>query len=150
MRHTTTEVTDRTIREFAELDELVARLQPEDWDRLVPRPETRDPWTVKDALVHIVYWKQHTARVIRGEKRLPEMRGLDVPAINHLIWERWRGRSPDDVIAWHRAVHAEVLEALAAKPDEWFGRREHSEHWPGDFDGHSTVHRLKDVEPALL
>jgi hypothetical protein len=150
MRHTRAEITDRTIREFAELDELVARLQPEEWDRLVPRPETRDPWTVKDALVHIVYWKQHTARVIRGEKRLPEMRGLDVPAINHLIWERWRGRSADDVIAWHRAVHAEVLEALAAKPDEWFGRREHSEHWPGDFDGHSTVHRLKDVEPALL
>src|SRR4030081_3493415 len=103
MRHTKAEVTNRTIREFDVLDGLVARLRAEDWNRLVPRPETRDPWTVKDALVHIVYWKAHTARVFRGEKRLPEMRGLDVPAINQLIWDRWRGRSPADVVAWHRA-----------------------------------------------
>jgi hypothetical protein len=150
VRHTKAEVTARTQREFAELDGLVARLGPSDWERLVPRPETRDPWTVKDALVHIVYWKAHTARVIRGEKRLPEMRGLDVPAINHLIWERWRGRSPDDVIVWHRQVHAEALETLVAKPDAWFGRREHSASWPADLDGHSVVHRLKDIEQALL
>jgi hypothetical protein len=67
MRHTRAEVIARTISEFDELDRLLARLQPADWDRLVPRPETRDPWTVKDALVHIVYWKKHTARVMRGE-----------------------------------------------------------------------------------
>src|SRR5256886_12714477 len=42
------------------------------------RSPTRDPWTVKDALAHILYWKEHTARVIRGERRPPEMRGLDV------------------------------------------------------------------------
>jgi hypothetical protein len=149
MRHTKAEITERTQREFIELDLLVARLRPEDWQRLVPRPETRDPWTVKDALVHIVYWKSATARVIRGEKRLPEMRGLDISAINHLIWERWRDRSPEDVVAWHREVQTEVLAALAARPDDWFGRREHSEHWPADFDGHSAVHRRKDIEQAL-
>jgi hypothetical protein len=55
MRHTRREVLDRTRREFARLDRLVARLRLADWNRRVPRPPTRDPWTVKDALAHIVY-----------------------------------------------------------------------------------------------
>jgi hypothetical protein len=114
-----------------------------------PRPETRDPWTVKDALVHIVYWKSHTARVIRGEKRPPEMRGLDVPSLNHLIWQQWRERSPDEVLAWHREVQADILATLAARPEEWFSRRPHSSEWPADFDGHSAGHRLKDIQRAL-
>jgi hypothetical protein len=149
MRHSRQEVTERTLREFAELDSLVARLRPEDWLRLVPRPETRDPWTVKDALVHIVYWKEHTARVFRGERRPPELRGLDVPALNRVVWEQWRDRSPADVLSWHRSVHAEIVRTLEAKPDEWFGRREHAESWPGDFGSHSASHRRKDIEAAL-
>ena len=97
MRHTRKEVVARTRREFAALDRLVTRLRPGDWARKVPRPPTRDPWTVKDALAHIVYWKEHTGRVIRGEKRLPEMRGLSVDQINRLIYGRWRDRPPSDV-----------------------------------------------------
>jgi Mycothiol maleylpyruvate isomerase N-terminal domain len=149
MRHTRKEVVDRTRREFARLDRLVARLRPADWRRRVPRPPTRDPWTVKDALAHIVYWKEHSARVIRGEKRLPEMRGLDVNQINRVIHERWRTRKPSEVVEWHRRVHADVLQTLARTPDEWFGRRERSPFWPGDFDGHSAAHRVKDIEAAL-
>jgi uncharacterized damage-inducible protein DinB len=149
MRHTRAEITERTIREFDALDRVVARLQAADWDRLVPRPETRDPWTVKDALVHIVYWKAHTARVMRGEKRPAEARGLDVPSLNHLVWEQWRGRSPEEVIAWHRQVQADILSTLAARADAWFGQREHGRAWPADFDSHSAGHRLKDIERTL-
>src|SRR5712692_11123790 len=89
MRHTRKEVIDRTRREFARLERLVARLRPADLSRRVPRPPARDPWTVKDALAHIVYWKEHTARVIRGERRPPELRGLDVNASNRLVYQRW-------------------------------------------------------------
>jgi hypothetical protein len=149
MRHTRKEVIGRTRREFAALDRLVARLRPADWKRRVPRPPTRDPWTVKDALAHIVYWKEHTARVIRGERRLPEMRGLDVNQINRLIYGRWRRRRPREVIEWHRRVHADVLRTLAKIPEEWFGRRDRSPGWPGDLDGHSAAHRVKDIEAAL-
>ena len=149
MRHTRRSVIARTRREFAALDRLVARLRPADWRRRVPRPPTRDPWTVKDALAHIVYWKEHTARVIRGERRLPEMRGLDVSQINRLVYRRWRHRRPSAVLAWHRRVHAEVLRALEGTPPAWFGRREHGPGWPGDFDGHSVAHRMNDIEAAL-
>jgi hypothetical protein len=149
MRHTRKEVIDRTRREFARLDRLVARLRPADWRRRVPRPPARDPWTVKDALAHIVYWKEHTARVIRGERRPPELRGLDVNQVNRAIYERWRRRRPSEVVAWHRRVHADVLRTLARTPAEWFGRKDRSPHWPGDLDGHSAAHRVKDLEGAL-
>jgi hypothetical protein len=149
MRHTRDEVTARAQREFEALDGLVARLRPEDWRRRVPRPETRDPWTVKDALAHVVYWKEHTARVIRGERRPPEARGLEVGELNRLIYQRWRDRSTEDVVAWHREVHADVMRTLAAAPEERFGGRERSPQWPGDLDGHSAEHRIKDIEKAL-
>src|SRR2546425_7163545 len=124
MRHMRKNVVDRTRREFAALDRLVARLRPGDWKRRVPRPPTRDPWTVKDALAHIIYWKEHTARVIRGERRPLELRGLDVNDSNHLIYRRWHDRRPGEVVQWHRAVHADVVRTLAEKPAEWFTRRD--------------------------
>ena len=149
MRHTRKEVIARTRREFARLDHVVKGLGPADWKRRVPRPPARDPWTVKDALCHILYWKEHTARVIRRERRPPEMRGLDIEAINRLVYERWRRRPPREVVDWHRRVHAEVLQTLAKSPEAWFGRRERSSEWPLDFDGHSAAHRMKDIEGAL-
>lgn len=101
-RHTRQDVVERTQREFQRLDDLVKRLDAADWRRRMPRPETKDQWTVKDALAHVVHWKEHTAHVIRGEKRPPELRGLEVGAINRIVYERWRNRRPADVLAWHR------------------------------------------------
>jgi hypothetical protein len=149
MRHTKRGVIARTRREFAVLDRLVKRLRAADWTRRVPRPPTRDPWTVKDALAHIVYWKEHSARVFRGERRLPEMRGLDVNAINRLIYLRWRRRPPRELVAWHRQVQKAVMKTLAANPPAWFSRRDRSPTWPLDFDAHSTDHRRGDIEAAL-
>src|SRR5262245_11128522 len=149
MRHTRASVMARARREFAALDRFVARLRPADWNRRVPRPPTRDPWTVKDVLAHIVYWKAHTARVLRGERRLPEMRGLDVNRINRLIYDRWRRQPVRKVLEWHREVHRDVLRTLASVPNEQFSRRQRSPHWPGDLDGHSAAHRTRDIEAAL-
>jgi mycothiol maleylpyruvate isomerase-like protein len=149
MRHARKDVIVRTRREFVRLDRIVTRLHPADWKRRVPRPPARDPWTVKDALAHILYWKEHTARVIRGERRVPEMRGLDIEEINRFVYERSRRRRPAEVLAWHRRVHDDVMQTLAKTPDAWFGRRERSAEWPADFDGHSAAHRMKDIESAL-
>ena len=139
----------RTVVEFELLDRLIGRLQAEDWERRVPRPEGRDPLTVKDALVHIVWWKDHTTRVIRRQRRPPEFRGLSVPEVNRLVYEGWRDRPPAEVVAWHRRVQENALRVLIETPAEWFGRRERSPEWPGDFDGHSTSHRVRDIEAAI-
>ena len=111
MRHTREEVVERTIREFELLDQLVAGLRDEEWNRPVRRPEGKDPWTVKDALVHITHWKANTARVARKQRRPPEERGLETNDYNHLIYERWRDRAPREVLAWHRHVQEDLRRA---------------------------------------
>ncbi len=149
MRHTREAVIERTIREFELLDHLVSELTDEDWQRLLPRSETKEPWTVKDALAHITHWKADVARSIRRQRRPPEERGLGINDGNHLVYLRWRDRSPQEVLAWHRQVQQDVLTALRAAPDEWFSGRERKPDWPFDLEGHSSHHRVKDIEQAL-
>jgi hypothetical protein len=64
MRHTREKVIKRIIQEFERLDCLVSNLTDENWNRLLTRPETKDPWTVKDALAHITHWKADKVRKI--------------------------------------------------------------------------------------
>ena len=150
MRHTRSEVIKRTIREFKLLDDLVAGLADQDWGRLLPRPETKDPWTVKDALAHITHWKANLTRSVRKQRRPIEERGLNVNDGNHLIYLRWRDRSPREVLTWHRQVQKDLLAALHEAPEEWFSGKERRPEWPFDLDGHSSSHRVKDIEQALM
>jgi len=150
MRHIRDEVIERTIQEFELLDHLVANLSREDWNQFLLRPEDKEPWTVKDALAHITHWKADLARSARGQRRPPVERGLRENDENHLIYMRWRDRSPQEVLAWHRQVQVDVLTTLRAAPDEWFSGRERRPEWPYDLDGHSAYHRAKDIERALV
>jgi hypothetical protein len=149
MRHTRSVVINRTIREFELLDNLVAGLANQDWGRLLPRPETKDPWTVKDALAHITHWKADMVRKIKKQPIPVEEKGLSWTDGNHFIYERWRDRSPQEVLAWHRQVQKDLLVALQEAPEEWFSGKERRPEWPFDLDGHSTYHRVKDIEQAL-
>jgi hypothetical protein len=149
MRHNRDEVIERTIQEFELLDHLVANLSSGAWNQRLLRPETKDPWTVKDALAHITHWKADVARSARKQRRPPEEHGLETNASNHLIYLRWHDRPPQEVLAWHRKVHEEVLAALRAAPDKWFSGRERRPEWPYDLDGHSAFHRARDIERAL-
>jgi len=149
MLHDRDEVIQRTIQEFELLDELVAGLSDEEWRRPLPRPETRDPWTVKDALAHITHWKAAVIRSIKGERRPLDEKGLNETASNRLVYLRWVDRSPQEVLAWHRQVHEQVLTALREAPESWFSRRERRARWPYDLDGHSAYHRLRDIARAV-
>ena len=149
MRHSREEVIERTTREFELLDQLVSNLAGEDWDQLITRPETKDPWTVKDALAHITHWKADVARRIKKQPVPIEEKGLNITDGNHLIYLRWRDRSPQEILAWHRQVQEQVLMALREAPEEWFSGREHKPEWPSDLDDHSSYHRVKDIEQAL-
>ena len=120
MRHNREEVIKRTIQEFELLDDLVARLTNEEWNRLLLRSESKDPWTVQDALAHITHWKADVARSARRQRRPIEERGLNINQGNHLVYLRWQNRSPQEVLAWHRQVQKDVLAALQEAPEEWF------------------------------
>ena len=149
MRHTREEVIERTLREFERLDRLVARLTDEEWNRPLIRPETKDPWTVKDTLAHITHWKADVVRQIRGQPKPIEERGLNITDGNQLIYLRWRDRSPQEVLAWHRQVQEDALAALREADAGWFSRKERRPEWPYDLDGHSADHRVKDIERML-
>lgn len=149
MRHTREEVIQRTIQEFELLDRLVANLTDEEWQRLLPRSETKDPWTIKDAVAHITHWKADVARKARKQPVPIEERGLNINDGNHLVYLRWRDRSPAEVLAWHRQVHQDTLAALLEAPEAWFSGRERNADWPFDLDAHSAYHRVKDIEEAL-
>ena len=149
MRHSRDEVIKRTIREFKLLDDLVRSLSDEGWNRLLSRPETKDPWTVKDALAHITHFKAEVVRKIKKQPIPLEEKGLSWTDGNHLIYERRRDRSPQEVLAWHRQVQKDVLAALQDAPEAWFSDRERRLEWPIDLDGHSSYPRAKDIEHAL-
>jgi hypothetical protein len=149
MRHTREEVTQRTVDEFELLDHLVANLKEADWERMLPRPETKDPWTVKDALAHITHWKADVIRSIKKQPIPTEERGLNINEGNRLVYLRWHDRSPQDVLAWHRQVQQELLAVLRDTPEAWFSSKERKPEWPFDLDGHSAYHRMKDIEQAL-
>jgi len=149
MRHNRDEVIERTKLEFELLDGLLANLSDKEWSRSLGRPEGKDSWTVKDAVAHITHWKADVGRSIRKERRPLEERGLNTNDGNHLVYMRWRDRSPQDVLAWHRQVHQDVIKALKAAPEEWFSGRERGSEWPYDLDRHSAYHRVKDIQQAL-
>ena len=149
MRHNRKEVIKRTIQEFELLDQLVAHLTNEEWNRLLPRSESKDHWKVKDALAHITHWKADIVRKIKKQPIPVEEKGLNWTDGNHLIYERWRDRSPREVLAWHRQVQEDALAALKDAPEAWFSNRERRPEWPFDLDGHSSYHRVKDIERAL-
>jgi len=149
MRHNREEVIKRTIREFELLDRLVNDLSNAEWDRPLARPETKDPWTVKDTLAHITHWKADVVRKIKKQPVPVEEKGLNETDGNHLIYIRWRERSAQEVLAWHRHVQEDLLAALREAPEAWFSGRERRPEWPFDLDGHSSYHRVKDIEQAL-
>jgi hypothetical protein len=131
------------------LDRLVSGLTAAEWSKPVPRPETKEAWTVKDALAHITYWREGVALSARRQRRPPEESRLNITDGNHLIYARYHRRSARDVLAWHKRVQADVLKALREAPDEWFSRPSRGSNWPSDLDVHSAKHRVKDIERAL-
>jgi hypothetical protein len=149
MKHTREEIIQRTIREFERLDSLIAHLTDEQWALPLPRPPSKDPWTVKDALAHITHWKADVLRRIRKLPQPPKERGLGETDGNRLVYLHWHDRPPQEVLAWHRQVQQEVVEALGNAPEGWFSGKERRAEWPYDLDGHSADHRVKDIEAAL-
>jgi hypothetical protein len=124
-------------------------LPDECWTLPLRRPAGEDPWTVKDAVAHVAYWKADVSRFARGQTRPPDVRRLPTRLHNRVVYERWHERSPEEVLAFYREVHADVMAALQHAPEAWFSGRERRPEWPFDLHGHSVQHRVRDIERAL-
>lgn len=146
--HTRESVLERVTGEYNALEASLAKLSPADWKFVLGEREGNDPWTVKDALAHITYWKADRARRLRGQrrKRGEAPRPTSVNEFNHVIYEEWRDRPLAEVLKWHRSVQAELVAAIEGAPDDLFSKRERSPTWPRAAVGHSAEHRVKDLE----
>jgi hypothetical protein len=149
MRHNRKKVIERINHEYKLLDKLVSTLSENEWNCKLKRSESKDPWTVKDALAHITHWKADAARSVSRQPKPIEERGVNITEGNHLVYLRWHNRSPKEVLAWHRQVQKDVLIALREVPESWFSEKDRNPDWPGDLDGHSSYHRKNDIETAL-
>jgi hypothetical protein len=144
----------RVEKEFRALDRVVRRLGDSRLRQPVPgfgvrARIRRERWTGKDALAHIVEWKRQVLRSLRKEGADPELRGLDIARQNRILYQRWHRRPTKDVVAFHRRVHREVIEALRELPEEFYARPARSPSWPNDLVGHAAGHRVRHLEAYL-
>jgi len=151
VRHTKRQTLRRVEAEYRALDAAVRRLGAKGLEAPVPgfgaRARTaRERWSRKDALAHVVEWKRQALRALRREASDPELRGLTIERKNRVLYERWRRRPVRAVVAYHRAVHRDVMSALRALPEEYFRATPRGSSWPSDLVGHAAGHRQRHLE----
>lgn len=79
-------------------------------------------WTRKDALAHVGWWSDHSARVVAalsaGEVPYERASDFDIDAQNRAILEEFRERGPGDVRAFEAAAFERLVAAVEAASAE--------------------------------
>jgi Protein of unknown function (DUF1706) len=79
-------------------------------------------WTRKDALAHVGWWSDHSARVITalvaGDVPYDRDPDFDIDAQNRSILEEFRGRSPGEVRAYEAAAFERLIAAIESASDK--------------------------------
>ena len=114
------ELLERIRSARAELERVVSGLSEE--QMTAPGPD--GSWSVKDHLAHVVAWEQITLAAIRGERGYEVVgmdeassRGMDVDALNAVIYERNRDRPLPEVLADYERSHQQLLSTLEGLDD---------------------------------
>jgi hypothetical protein len=150
IRHTRQGLIRRVEGEYRALDRALRALSRDGLDRPVPgfgkraRP-SRERWTYKDALAHILFWKQWQMETIAGRTHAVKPVGRTVHQENRWIYDQWHAKPAPDVVAWHRRLHREVMRTLRTVGPQVFATR-HRASWPYDLVGHSEAHRKRHLE----
>jgi len=140
----------RVEAEYRALDRTVQALSRGGFDRPVPgfgkrARGSREDWTYKDALAHILFWKQYQMETIAGRPHEVKPAGRTVHEENRWIYEQWHERPARDVVTWHRRLHREVMATLRTAGPQVFATK-HRDQWPGDLVGHSEAHRKRHLD----
>jgi hypothetical protein len=112
-----------------------------------------DGWTRLDALAHVGWWSDHSARVITalraGEAPYERDPDFDIDAQNRSILEEFRGRSADAVRAYEAAAFDRLVAAVEAASEEdlftadrfaWLGEETLAEAVEWDSTKHYAEH----------
>lgn len=97
----------------------IRKLAEEAWAELLP---DMNGWTRKDALAHVGWWSDHSARVVTalraGEVPYERDPDVDIHAKNRSILEEFRDRDPGEVQSFERAAFERLIAAVEAASDE--------------------------------
>src|SRR2546423_7349829 len=100
----------RVEAEYDALDRAVRTLSRGGLDRPVPgfgkgARGSREHWTYKDALAHILFWKQWQMETIAGRPHEVRPTGRTVHQENRWIYKQWHQRRARDLGPGHRRLH---------------------------------------------
>lgn len=121
------EVLEDLVAEQQALDDVVARLAPDQWDLATPSPR----WTVTDQIGHLTYFDRAAAIAIMSSEHFAQWRDellgkfSDDLAVDEYTLGEYRQLPPDDRLAeWRR--RRDELHAAAVTLDndtrvEWYG-----------------------------
>ena len=159
--HTREDVIDAVEGEFARLDRLLTSLSEDDFAvPLLFSEDAIEKWTVQDGLVHVTVGSEAAAQAMAGRRNSrTEREPLETPVggPTSLSWPRQypshmlaRPPQPQEVLQWHREVHAHLMRALP----RWLESRPveklvSPERGVGSFTFHARTHR-EQMERALL
>lgn len=81
-----------------------------------------DGWRVRDVLAHLALWERVanwklTGAVVPNSEGLIDREPWDLDAFNVGMRNRWRDRSPSDVLAELRAAHEALVAAVSSSSD---------------------------------
>jgi hypothetical protein len=98
---------------------VVGTLADDAWAEPLP---DMNGWTRKDALAHVGWWSDHSARVVTALRAggVPYERDpdFDIDAQNRSILEEFRDRDPGEVRAFEAAAFERLVAAVEAASDE--------------------------------
>ena len=98
---------------------VASALTDDAWTETLP---DMDGWTRKDALAHVGWWSDHSARVVTallaGSVPYERLSDFDIHAQNRSILEEYRDQAPSEVRAFEAAAFQRVVAAVEAASDE--------------------------------
>jgi len=110
-----------TETEYAALEKFLVSLSPEQ----MIQPGAMEEWSVKDVLAHLYEWQQMFftwyETGLRGETPPMPAEGYkwnQLPALNHVIHQRYRELPLDEVLYLFRTSHQKTLAFVHARSGE--------------------------------
>ena len=130
--------------DWQRLEDFIAGLTPEQ----LTTPNRTTGWAIKDHLAHLAAWEGGIVWLLRGRPR-PAGMGLDdhtfyhtnMDEVNERIYQQNREHPHTEVMTHFRAIHQQMLEALADLQEEDLTRPygTYDVNGPGRDDGRPII-----------
>lgn len=108
-----------------QLDDLVADLDPADWDLLTPA----EPWTIRDTISHLAFFDERQVQAIVDPQGFADEINTRLAGANEdymaIAIDHGRALDPSGVLEWWRTARARELAAFAPLESDallsWYG-----------------------------